>query len=91
VNVKLMKCGGLTEALRIVDAARASGLKTMIGCMGETSVSISAAASIGARFEHIDLDSHLNLNPDPAEGPALIDGVVVPAAACGHGAALKNA
>ena len=91
VNVKLMKCGGLTEALRIVDAARAHGLKTMIGCMSETSVSISAAASIGSLFDCIDLDSHLNLAPDPAEGAALIDGVVTPSGGCGHGATLKNA
>ena len=46
VNLKLMKCGGITEALRIVSTARAFGLKTMIGCMGESSVSIAAGASI---------------------------------------------
>ena len=68
VNLKLMKCGGITEALRIVATARAHGLKTMIGCMGESSVSIAAGASIGALFDHIDLDSHLNLDPDPATG-----------------------
>ncbi len=71
VNLKLMKCGGLTEALRIVATARAHGLQTMIGCMSETSVAIAAGASIGALFDHIDLDSHLNLNPDPAIGAAI--------------------
>ncbi len=89
VNLKLMKCGGLTEALRIVAAARAHGLKTMIGCMSESSVAIAAGASIGALFDHIDLDSHLNLNPDPAEGVGLVDGVVLPSDAPGHGARLK--
>ena len=42
INLKLMKCGGITEALRILNTARAFGLKTMIGCMSESSVSISA-------------------------------------------------
>lgn len=76
VNLKLMKCGGITEALRIVEAARSRGLKTMIGCMSESSVAIGAGASIGALFDHIDLDSHLNLNPDPAEGLEFVDGAV---------------
>lgn len=86
VNLKLMKCGGLTEALRIVATARACGLKTMIGCMGESSVAISAGAAIGELFDHIDLDSQLNLNPDPARGARMIDGCVVPTETPGHGA-----
>jgi L-alanine-DL-glutamate epimerase-like enolase superfamily enzyme len=90
VNVKLMKTGGLTEALRLVAVARAHGLQTMIGCMGESSVAISAAASIGALFDHIDLDSHLNLNPDPAAGARWVDGVVLPSGAPGHGAKLSQ-
>ena len=87
VNLKLMKCGGLTEALRIVAVARAHGLGTMIGCMGESSVDISAGASIGALFDHIDLDSHFNLLNDPARGAVMTDGVVLPTDAPGHGAA----
>lgn len=89
VNLKLMKCGGVTEALRIVAAARAHGLKTMIGCMSESSVAIAAGAALGALFEHIDLDSHLNLNPDPAGGAPIVDGVVLPTDAPGHGAFLN--
>jgi L-alanine-DL-glutamate epimerase-like enolase superfamily enzyme len=89
VNVKLMKCGGITEAVRIVATARACGLKTMIGCMGESSISIAAGASIGALFDYIDLDSHLNLAPDCAEGVDLIDGVVVADERPGHGGRLK--
>ena len=46
VNLKLMKCGGITEALKILNVAKSHGLKTMIGCMSESSVSISAGASI---------------------------------------------
>lgn len=89
INLKLMKCGGITEALRIVATSRAFGLKTMIGCMSESSIAIAAGAAIGALFDHIDLDSHLNLNPDPAEGAPIIDGVVTPTNAPGHGGRLR--
>ena len=88
VNVKLMKCGGITEAVRIVSTARAHGLQTMIGCMGESSIAIAAGASIGSLFDHIDLDSHLNLDPDPADGLSLINGVVSVSGKFGHGANL---
>jgi muconate cycloisomerase len=90
VSIKLMKSGGISEALRIVATARAHGLETMIGCMGETSVAIAAGASIGALMDHIDLDSHLNLNPDPASGVDLVDGVVTPRDVPGHGGFLKG-
>lgn len=89
VNLKLMKCGGITEALRIVAEARKYGLKTMIGCMSESSVAIGAGASIGARFDHIDLDSHLNLAPDPATGLEFVEGVVRCREVPGHGVELR--
>lgn len=89
VNLKLMKCGGITEALRIVATARAHGLQTMIGCMSESSVAISAGAAMSALFDYIDLDSHTNLNPDPATGAPMIDGVVTPTEMPGHGASLN--
>lgn len=88
VNLKLMKAGGITEALRIVATARAFGLGTMIGCMGESSVSIAAGASIGALFDYIDLDSHLNLDPDPASGAPFTQGVTLPEDRPGHGGQL---
>lgn len=91
VNLKLMKCGGITEALRIVATARAFGLKTMIGCMGESSVSIAAGASLGALFDYIDLDSHLNLDPDPANGAPFEDGITLPEDRPGHGGQVTNA
>lgn len=91
VNLKLMKCGGITEALRIVSTARAFGLKTMIGCMGESSVSIAAGASIGSLFDYIDLDSHLNLDPDPCNGAEMTDGRILPSDNLGHGGSITNA
>ena len=88
-NIGGMKCGGITEALRIVATAKAFGLKTMIGCMSESSVAIAAGATIGNLFDSIDLDSHLNLNPDPATGATIVDGVITPNDNPGHGASLN--
>ncbi len=90
VNLKLMKCGGITEALRIVATARAHGMKTMIGCMSESSVAIAAGAAMGALFDQIDLDSHHNLDPDPATGAPIVDGRIVPLDVPGHGASLDG-
>ena len=91
INLKLMKCGGISEALRIVGTARAFGLKTMIGCMSESSVSIAAGTSLGELFDFIDLDSHLNLNPDPATGVRFTGGRVLPLDVPGHGGNPRNA
>lgn len=85
VNLKLMKCGGLREALRIIHTARAHGLKVMIGCMSETSLAITAAAHLGPLVDALDLDSHLNLNPDPFIGATYADGRVIPTDAPGLG------
>ncbi len=85
INLKLMKCGGITEALRIIATAKAFGLKTMIGCMSESSIAIAAGAAISGVLDYVDLDSHLNLNPDPAAGATIIDGVVGPSYQPGHG------
>ncbi|WP_041632842.1 dipeptide epimerase [Maribacter sp. HTCC2170] len=90
VNMKLMKCGGLTEALRIIATAKAFGLKTMIGCMGESSLSISAGASLTGVLDHVDLDSQLNLDPDPFSGAQLTNGIIMPNNRPGHGAILKE-
>ena len=90
VNLYLMKCGGITEALRILSTAKALGLKTMIGCMSESSISISAGASISGQIDYIDLDSHYNLNPDPAIGAKMIQGITMPTLTLGHGAKPLN-
>ena len=89
VNMKLMKCGGITGALRIISTANAFGLKTMIGCMGESSISIAAGAAVSGALDHIDLDSHLNLNPDPCEGAPLVGGITMPLDRPGHGGRFK--
>ncbi len=89
INIKLMKCGGITEAVRMVHTARALGLQVMYGCYSDSSLAISAAAQIAPLADHLDLDSHLNLLNDPFEGGSLIDGRVLPSNAPGLGVQLK--
>ncbi len=78
VNLKLMKCGGPTEALRIVHTARACGLQVMYGCYSDSSLAITAAVHLSPLADDLDLDSHLNLLDDPFVGAELMDGRVLP-------------
>lgn len=68
VNVKLVKTGGITRARLALQAARDLGLRTMIGCMIESSVLISAAAHLAALADHLDLDGALLVSNDPFTG-----------------------
>jgi L-alanine-DL-glutamate epimerase-like enolase superfamily enzyme len=73
IVIKLMKCGGLVEAVRMARMARDRGLSTMIGCMLESSLAITAAAHISPLMDWADLDSGLLLADDPFVG-VRIDG-----------------
>lgn len=68
VNVKLVKTGGLTKAKAALEAARARGLKTMLGCMIESSVLISAGAHLAALTDWLDLDGSVLIDNDPYAG-----------------------
>jgi L-alanine-DL-glutamate epimerase-like enolase superfamily enzyme len=85
VNVKLCKCGGLTPARRMLQHARRLGLKTMIGCMTETTVGVSALAQLLPLADHADLDGSLLLARDVAAGVTFERGVVRYADAPGTG------
>jgi L-alanine-DL-glutamate epimerase-like enolase superfamily enzyme len=74
INIKLAKCGGIREALRMIHVARAHDLRIMIGCMIESSVGITAAAHIGSLVDFLDLDGNLLLANDPYEGVKLEKG-----------------
>lgn len=76
VNVKLVKTGGLSMAHETLRAARTAGLKTMIGCMIETSVLISAAAHLAELADHLDLDGNLLTNNDPFNGVTAENGLL---------------
>jgi L-alanine-DL-glutamate epimerase-like enolase superfamily enzyme len=71
VNVKLMKCGGVQEAVRMAAVARAVGLKLMLGCMIESSLGIAAAAAVSPLFDYADLDGNLLIDNDPFRGLVL--------------------
>lgn len=71
INIKLMKSGGLSEAIRIVSIAEAAGIPCMVGCMLESRVSLTAAAHLALAFrniKYVDLDSCLFLKDDPVVG-----------------------
>jgi L-Ala-D/L-Glu epimerase / N-acetyl-D-glutamate racemase len=74
INIKLMKCGGLGEALRMIAVARAHGLKVMLGCMIESSVAITAAAHLLPLADAADLDGSALLEHDPFEGAVITKG-----------------
>ena len=76
VNVKLVKTGGITMAHATLKAAREAGLKTMIGCMIETSVLISAAAHLSELADHLDIDGNLLTTNDPYRGVTAERGIV---------------
>lgn len=76
VNVKLVKCGGLTPARRMLARARQLGLKTMVGCMTESSVGISAIAQLLPMLDYVDMDGALLLAQDIASGVTIHQGVV---------------
>jgi L-alanine-DL-glutamate epimerase-like enolase superfamily enzyme len=77
INIKLAKSGGITEAVRMIHAARALGLGVMIGCMVESSLGIAAAAAIASLCDYVDLDGHLQIKNDPWTGLELEDGALV--------------
>ena len=78
INLKLMKAGGIREGLRVIHTARAHGLMVMMGCMSESSLAIAASVALSPFADYLDLDSHLNLNPDPYSGLKWADGRVLP-------------
>jgi L-alanine-DL-glutamate epimerase-like enolase superfamily enzyme len=76
VNLKLMKAGGIRRMLRTVHAARAHGMKVMLGSMVESSLALSAAAQLAPLADHLDLDGHWLLARDPFLGAPSDHGVI---------------
>lgn len=74
INIKLMKCTGMREGHKMVDLARALGMKVMIGCMTETSCAVSAAAQLSPAVDFADLDGNLLITNDLFDGVKVVDG-----------------
>jgi L-alanine-DL-glutamate epimerase-like enolase superfamily enzyme len=88
VNVKLVKCGGLTPARRMLTEARNIGMKTMVGCMTESTVGISAIAQLLPMLDFVDMDGALLLANEIATGVTIDFGKIQYADLNGTGVAL---
>ena len=85
INIKLVKCGGLSEGLLMARTARRLGLGVMLGCYSDGGLLNSGAAQLLPLVRWPDLDSHLNLTDDPFEGPAREGDVLRPSPLPGLG------
>src|SRR5581483_4917946 len=77
VNVKLDKCGGIQQALRMIYVAKSQGMKTMLGCMISSSVSVTAAAHLSPLVDYADLDGNLLIANDPYSGVRVEKGKLI--------------
>ncbi len=77
INIKLDKCGGLLEAHKMIQIARALGLKTMLGCMISSSISVTAAAHLSPLVDYADLDGNLLIANNAYSGVRVVNGKLV--------------
>ena len=78
VNLKIMKTGGLTEAIQAINIAKACNLKIMFGCYSDSSLANTAMSHLAPYADYLDLDSHLNLIDDPFTGGTIEAGRLLP-------------
>lgn len=88
VNVKLTKCGGVTPGKRMLEKAKSLGMKTMVGCMTESTIGISAIAHLLPLLDYVDMDGAMLLKGDIAKGIIINNGVISYANENGIGAEL---
>ncbi|MDE3058665.1 MAG: dipeptide epimerase [Bacteroidota bacterium] len=90
INIKLMKCTGIREAVRMIHTARAMNMKIMMGCMIETAVAISAAAHLSPLLDYADLDGNVLITDDPFDGVRNVRGKLELNDKPGLGVVLRN-
>jgi L-alanine-DL-glutamate epimerase-like enolase superfamily enzyme len=90
VNIKLVKCGGLTPARRMIGEAKKLNMKTMVGCMTESTVGISAIAHLLPELDFVDMDGALLLSKDIATGITITDGIIKYSELNGTGVTLNS-
>jgi L-alanine-DL-glutamate epimerase-like enolase superfamily enzyme len=71
INIKLMKCGGIAEAVNMIRMARSFDLQIMLGCMIESSLAVTAASHLASQVDYLDLDGNLLVSNDPFQGMTL--------------------
>jgi len=76
INIKLMKCTGMREAWKMLNYAKAEGMRVMTGCMTETSCAVSAAAQLSPAVDFADLDGNLLISNDRFDGMKVVDGKI---------------
>jgi L-alanine-DL-glutamate epimerase-like enolase superfamily enzyme len=89
INIKLMKCGGITPALRMIGRARELGMLVMAGCMTESSVGISALAQLAPLLDFLDADGALLLAEDIADGVRFHNGEIIFSEKAGTGVEMR--
>ena len=90
INIKLVKCGGLTPARRMLKRAKNLGMKKMVGCMTESSIGISAIAHLLPELDYVDMDGAMLLKNDIASGVTLKNGKISYSELNGTGALLLD-
>lgn len=88
INIKLMKCGGITPALKMIELARTCNLKVMAGCMTESSIGISNLVQLGPLLDYLDADGAMLLKDDIAAGVTFQEGNIIFSESYGSGAKL---
>ncbi len=89
INIKLNKCGGLDEALRMIHTAKSFGLQVMFGCYSDSTLMNTALSHLSPLVDYLDLDSHLNLIDDPFLGASFHNGRIIPNAKPGIGVTMR--
>ena len=77
INVKLDKCGGILEAYKMIQIAKSLGMKTMLGCMISSSISVTAAAHLSPLVDYADLDGNLLISNDAHAGVRVENGKLI--------------
>jgi L-Ala-D/L-Glu epimerase len=90
INIKLVKCGGLTKAIELIIEARKRNLKILIGCMSESTCAITAAAHLSSYADFIDLDGPFLINNDPFEKNYFDKGNILIKRSTGIGVKIKS-
>lgn len=90
VSIKLHKCGGLLEALKMVELAHRLNLKIMLGCRTENAIGVSAISQLASSADYLDLDGAVDILEDQFTGTRFVDGLLIKSSAAGIGVSINE-